>query len=323
MTAASKHNDQPLVYIIVLNYRMKAQVIECLRSLSGISYTNHRIVVVDNGSGDGSEEAVGRAFPETALIQTRANLGYTGGNNAGIEFALENGADYLLIINPDTVVINDRFVEEMVDYAEAHPAVGIAGPRVYLRKRGEIQNTVLYAPGLRRNMVNWVRHRIDPKSLEHSADEEVEAEVLNGVCLLIRAECLRQAGMFDENIFMYIEDADMDYRVRRKGWKVVYLPIDSLIHRQKHEGYEMTGMVNFLLKRNSVYFLCKTGKSMEAWVYAIISLSLMFARGIATLSYARFVEYLAFTGKLALAYHRILLDRELDEAFGPPIGQWR
>lgn len=313
---------RPLVYVIVLNYRMRDQTIECLRSLFRLSYQNYRIVVVDNGSDDGIETAVKSEFPAVTVIQTGANLGYTGGNNVGIERGLANGADYVLILNPDTVAVNPRFVDETVDYLEAHSEVGIAGPRVFLQEIGIVQNTVLFAPGLWRSVKNWFRFRMNPRSLEFSGEEVVEAEVLNGVCLLIRAECLRQIGLFDENIFMYIEDADLDYRARRQGWRIKYLPIDGVIHLQKREGYHQTGMASFLLKRNSVYFLCKIGKRFDAWGYAAASLLLLVVRGFLTFSFKGFTEYLNFSRRLGLAYQRILVSRELDKTFGPPLAQW-
>jgi len=313
----------PSVYIVVLNYRMREQIINCVRSLLQIGYPNYRIVVVDNGSNDDIEEAIRREFSSVTVIQTGGNLGYTGGNNAGIRYALDNGAEYVLIVNPDTVAVNPRFVGEMVVHMESHPETGIAGPRVFLRARESVQNTVLFAPGLWRNMAHWLRYRIAPKSLEFSGNEVVEAETLNGVCLLIRAECLRQIGLFDENIFMYIEDADMDYRARAKGWQVKYLPVDSVIHLQKQEGYHMTGMVNFLLKRNSVYFLCKIGKRFDAWSYAAISLLLLVIQGAFTFNFKGVAEYLSFTRKLAVAYHRVLFGYKPDEHFGPPFTQWR
>lgn len=322
MSESPGGKSQPLVHIIVLNYRMLDQVIECLKSLLRLSYPHCRIVVVDNGSGDGIESVVEREFPAVTVIQTGANLGYTGGNNAGIEYALGNGADYVLVVNPDTVAVNPEFVDEMVDYLESHLEVGIAGPRVFLREMGNVQNTVLFAPGLWRSVANWFRFRTNPRSLEFSGGEVVEAEVLNGVCLLVRAECLRQIGLFDENIFMYIEDADMDYRARQHGWRVNYLPIDSVIHLQRQEGYHQTGMASFLLKRNSVYLLCKIGKRFDAWGYAVISLLLLVARGFLTFSFRSFTEYLSFSRRLGLAYQQILVGRKLDRTFGPPLAQW-
>jgi len=315
--------SEPSVYVIVLTYNSREVGRRCLQSLRGLTYPRRHVVVVDNGSKDGAEEMLRQEFPEMTVIQTGGNLGYTGGNNRGIEFALDQGADYVLILNPDTVLANPGFIEEMVAYAEAHPNVGIAGPRVFLREPGVVQNTILYAPGLWRNIVHFFRYRLKPGSCELSGDEVAEAEALNGVCLLIRSSCLRQIGLFDENIFLYIEDADMDHRAHKNGWRVVYLPVDSVIHQQKREGYHMTSAVSFFLKRNSVYFLCKIGKRFDAWGYAILSLLLLFARGLATFNLEGFAEYLRFSRRLALAYHRILLGYKLDELFGPPFGQWR
>jgi len=304
-----------------LTYRMRDVARSCIASLKVLSYTNYKIIVVDNDSGDGTEEMLRNEFPELTLIQTGSNLGYTGGNNRGIEYAIAHGADYVMILNPDTEVANRHFLEEMIDYAETHREVGIAGPKVFLRERGVVQNTVLFPPGLWRNMINWFIYRINPGSLEFSGDKIVETKVLNGVCLLLRAECLRQIGLFDENIFMYIEDAEMDYRAQRHGWRVRYLPIDSVVHKQKEEGYDMTSPVSFLLKRNSVYYLCKIGKRADAWGYAILSLLLLSSRAVLTLNQNRFREYARFCKRLTIAYQQVLLDRRLDESFGPPFTQ--
>jgi GT2 family glycosyltransferase len=311
-------SNHPLVYVIVLTYRMRDIVRHCILSLLRLTYPNYRIVIVDNGSADGTEEMLHSEFPELTVIQTGSNLGYTGGNNKGIEYAFKHGAKYVLIINPDTVVANPTFLDEMVEYTEAHPEIGIAGPRVFLRDEGVVQNTVLFPPGLWRNTINWIRYRINPRSLELSGDEAVETEVLNGVCVLIKASCLRQIGLFDENIFMYIEDVDMDYRAYRHGWRVQYLPIDSVIHKQKLDGYHMTGPASFFLKRNSVYYLHKIGRRTDAWGYAVLSLLLLACRAVLTFNKSGFNEYLQFCRRLAVAYKQILLGRRLDESFGPP-----
>lgn len=310
--------DYPLVYLIVLTYRMREVVRSCIQSILRLDYPNYRLVIVDNGSADGTEEMLRDEFPGLTVIQTGSNLGYTGGNNRGIEYAIEKGADYVLLINPDTVLANPLFLVEMIEHTEEHPETGIAGPRVFLRDAGRVQNTVLFPPGLWLNSINWIRYRIKPSSLALSRDETVETKVLNGVCLLIRTSCLRQIGLFDENIFMYIEDADMDYRARRHGWRVKYLPIDSVIHKQKQDGYHMTGQVSFFLKRNSVYYLHKIGRRTDAWGYAALSLVLLSLRAILTFKKDGFIEYIRFSARLAGAYKQILLNRRYDESFGPP-----
>ena len=308
----------PSVYIIIVSYNSKEVLRRCLQSLRKLHYSTYRIVVVDNASIDGTVDAVRPEFPELPLIQTGGNLGYTGGNNRGMEYALSEGADYVLLLNPDTVLYNSNFLKEMIGYMEAHGETGICGPRVFLREGGVVQNTVLFPPGLWRNIVHWIRYRMNPAFGHLSADKIVDAEVLNGVCLLVRADCLHDIGLFDENIFMYIEDVDMQHRATQKGWKIRYLPIDSVVHEQKREGYHMTSFVSFLLKRNTVYYLVKIGKRFDAVGYALLSLVIMFGRALSPFKSESTGEYLAFCKRLVAAYKQILLDRPLGKSFGPP-----
>src|SRR4029453_12216805 len=177
-----------------------------------------------------------------------------------------------------------------------------------------------FPPRAGRNLTDWARYRINPRAFERSGDEIVEAEVLNGVCLLIRAACLREIGLFDENIFMYAEDVELDYRARRRGWRVHYLPVDSVIHLQKHEGYHMTGLVGFLLKRNAVYYLHKIGRRVDAWGYAGLSLLLLGVRALSPFKRESFGEYARFCRRLGAAYWQILAGRAVDKAFGPAYG---
>lgn len=309
-------SSAPTVVLIVLTYNSRDVARRCLVSLRRLNYPNLQIVVVDNGSSDGTETMVRSEFGEFQCLQTGANLGYTGGNNRGLEVALAQGAEYAMVLNPDTIVINPTFVAEMVAYLEDHEDVGIAGPRVFLRERGAVQNTVLSAPGLWRSIVNWLRYRLRPRSLDLSGDRVVEAETLNGVCLLLRSKCLREIGIFDENIFMYIEDADLDYRARRAGWRICYLPVDSVVHEQRMDGYDMTSLVSFLLRRNTVYFLCKIGKRSDAWGYAIGSLALMAVRGL--VHPGSLADYWRFGRRLGAAYSQILRGLPPNEEFGPP-----
>ena len=127
--------------------------------------------------------------------------------------------------------------------------------------------------------------------------------MLNGVCVLFRAACLRQIGLFDESIFMYIEDADLAFRARLMGWQISYLPIDSVIHEQKEEGYHETSFVAWLLKRNSVYYLHKIGKPLDAWGYALLSLLLFMMKFLRNRCRR---EYFVFIKTLIAGYAEIL-----------------
>lgn len=313
----------PLVVIVVLAYNCAAKVKRCLASLTKLRYPKYQVVVVDNASTDEIESLVAIEYPQVTFIQTGSNLGYTGGNNCGIKYALEQQADYILILNPDTVVINPDFVASLTAYCESHSEVGVVGPRVYLRFCGNVQNTVLYAPGFWRNLWNWFAYRIAPAKFLKSQDSVVDAQVLNGVCVLLRVTCLRAVGLFDEAIFMYIEDADFDYRARQAGWKVQYIPIDSIVHEQQTNGYHMTSLVSFLLRRNSVYYLCKIGKRFEAWAYAAFSLLGLFLRAVLSMDSKEMREYTLFCKRLFAAYRQILFRRKYSHSFGPPYGGWQ
>ncbi len=198
--------------------------------------------------------------------------------------------------------------------------VGFAGPRVFLRELGNVQNTVLSEPGLKRNIETWFRFRIDPEFGNRSGDCAVGAEVLNGVCLLIRSQCLHEIGLFDDRLFMYVEDVDMQHRAHAKGWRVQYLPVDSIIHDQKETGYHMTSDVGFLLKRNCVYYLNKIGKRFDAVGYAIFSIGLLLIRAVIPFNRGgeTFGDYIKFIKRLIGAYVTILAGGATDKNYGPP-----
>ena len=114
----------PTVTVVVLNWNNLPDTIECLESLRAVTYPALRLLVVDNGSTDGSEAALRARFPGLELLQTGENLGFAGGNNAGIRRALEGGADHVLLLNNDTTV-DPGFVTAMVDAARANPRAGL------------------------------------------------------------------------------------------------------------------------------------------------------------------------------------------------------
>jgi GT2 family glycosyltransferase len=312
-------SESPKVFIIVLNFNQKAFTLDCIASFKTLTYPNAELVVVDNASSDDSEAAFKEAFPELCVLQTGKNLGYTGGNNLGMQYALDHDADYVLVVNPDTVVVNPEFVTELVNYMEARREVGIAGPKVFWHDTDTIQNTVLHFPYVSRRIATWFKYRLNPQAFDLSKAEPVEAEVLNGVCILIRAQLLREVGLFDENIFIYVDDVDLNYRAQQKGWKLIYLPVASIIHKEKLQGYEMTSNAAFLLKRNIVYFFKKVGKSFDAYGYAFFTLGLMFLRmSIAIFRRERVGDYMKSYWRLLVAYWVIFTNRPYSKGFGPP-----
>lgn len=297
--------QRPLVAIVVVGYNESPIVCDCLQSLRRLDYRPTLVIYVDNDSRDGSLETVRTAFPEVVAMPSGGNLGYCGGNNAGIARALESGADFVLILNPDTVVCNPGFMTELVDYMGSHPGVGKVGPKVYLREHGVVQNTILGWPTIAGSVLSVLGKLIPGEQAPQSAALTVPTEVpaLNGCCLLVRAEALRDVGLYDAGFWCYVDEVDWDWQAEQAGWQRHYVPVESIIHLQKVDGYDFASRTNYYMKRNTALWYAKNGQlaSMSAWMVITLMIAVIRAVG-APLRGRSAPAYFRFAGKLAGAY---------------------
>ena len=121
--------DSPLTYVVVVNWNRASDTIECLKTLASSDYSNYRLLVVDNGSTDGSPDAIRAVFPAVEVIANEDNLGFARASNVGIEYASQQGADYVLLLNNDTLV-NKRLLTELVTVGESDPQIGMLVPKI-------------------------------------------------------------------------------------------------------------------------------------------------------------------------------------------------
>jgi GT2 family glycosyltransferase len=185
------------------------------------------VLVVDNGSTDGSAEAVRREFPEVEVLETGANLLYAGGNNAGITRALANGARQIVLLNNDTVVDPDC-IAALSAHLEADPRIGIVGPKILY---ADASDRIWYAGGELSFWRGELWHRGIREVDRGQYDQPGDTGYVTGCCLMIRREALEQAGMLDERFRMYAEDADLCMRVRRAGFSIRYEPAARVWHK--------------------------------------------------------------------------------------------
>ncbi|MCK5123537.1 MAG: glycosyltransferase family 2 protein [Candidatus Pacebacteria bacterium] len=220
-------NFQKKVHIILLNWNGKEDTLECIESLQKVEYSNYKIIIVDNNSEDDSVLAVRKKYPEIKIIENEKNLGFAGGNNVGIKYAIENDADYVLLINNDTTVEKD-FLRELVEEGESNKNNGLLGPKTNYHSE---PNRIWFAGG----KVSWLKNKGTHLGLDEidngQYNEIKEVDYLTGCCLLIKREVIQKIGILAEDYFLYYEDTDFSLRAKNVGYKCVYVPKAKIYHK--------------------------------------------------------------------------------------------
>ncbi|MBS3974021.1 MAG: glycosyltransferase family 2 protein [Actinobacteria bacterium] len=250
------------VALIVLNWNGRADTLACLESVSRIPGGAHRVIVADNGSSDGSVAAIRQAFPLVELIENAANLGYAGGNNTAIRHALDAGAEFVLLLNNDTIV-DPGIVEAFVDAARRMPQAGVFGAKIYFHADPQ---RLWYAGGY------W-----DAKTLsfnEHGAgqldrgqyDQLTETEWVIGCAMFVRAEVFREVGLLEPSFFLNNEEVDFCSRVRRAGYTCAYVPQARLWHKVSVSfGGEDSPLKEYFSARNRLLWAQRNAPAGVRW----------------------------------------------------------
>ena len=239
--------------IVILNWNTRDLLRECLRSVfASRGPLAFLVCVVDNASSDSSAAMVRAEFPQVLLVESPVNGGYAAGNNLGLralgfDRGRSDGPRYALLLNPDTVVPADGLAA-MVAYLDARPQAGVAGPKLVLpsgeldlacRRSLAFEAFVYRILGLSRLFPR--SRRFGQYNLTYlSPDVETEVGSVVGAFMLVRREAISQAGLLDENFFMYGEDLDWAHALHQAGWQVRYNPAVTVLHvkraasRQSH-----------------------------------------------------------------------------------------
>lgn len=239
---------EPPVGIVLVNWNALTDTLECLESLARQEYCDAQIIVVDNGSRDGQAEAIRQHHPTVHLHAAGRNLGYTGGNNLGIRLALEQGVDYVLCLNNDTLVAPD-FLSRLIAAMQCDPRAGLATPALYEAHRPE----VLAGLGCE---LHLGRMLCGDAILKMPADISTSYVVpyVEGCALLMRRIVAEQTGGFDDRLFAYLEDADLCLRARIHGWHCLAVPSARIWHKVEGKSTGVGSPVAwFYSARNSVH----------------------------------------------------------------------
>jgi len=217
-----------LVAVVVLTWNGRDDTLGCLASLSAVSHPELATIVVDNGSSDGTAEALAAAFPAVELIRSELNLGFAEGCNVGIRRALERGAHYVLVLNND-VEVDPGFAEALLEEARRRP------------EAGALCSKLLYLDPP--DLIWFAGARFDPRSGYNGRqrgyrerddgrfDEVVESDRACGAAMLVPRAVLEEVGLFDPELFAYSEDTDWSLRARAAGHRVYLVPASKVWHK--------------------------------------------------------------------------------------------
>jgi GT2 family glycosyltransferase len=220
--------DRPRLSIVILNWNTADLLSACLGSIRRHVAADAEVIVVDNGSHDGSVERVRREFPHVLLIPLDSNHGFSRGNNIALERAR---GEFILLLNPDTEM-RPGVVEALVDHFERTPRAGIAGPKLeYPDGRHQPSVALFPTPWIEFLRQTMLGHFLPTRNrAESRRDETRKVDMVTGAALCIRRECLEDIGPLDESLFMYYEDTDWCRRAWDAGWEVWYVTCPGLMH---------------------------------------------------------------------------------------------
>ncbi len=269
--------------VIIVSWNTCQVLRECLESVQRQrSSASIDVWVVDNASKDGSAEMVRETFPAVHLIENSENVGFARANNAAV--AASSGR-YVLLLNSDTVVLPGAF-DALIDFLDAHPEAGAAGAHT-LNPDGSLQVSTYPSPTLAREL--WFLLHLDRlrpygayDMAQWSSDQPRPVDAVLGACLIVRRATLDQVGALDPAYFMYSEEIDLCYRIRRAGWRIYWVPQAKIVHYGGQSTRQVAASMFIQLYRSKVLFFRKNQGRWAAVVYKLVLLAVTIPRLVLT-----------------------------------------
>ena len=280
----------PKVFIVILNWNGLEDTLACLSSLEHLDYPNFEVIIVDNDSSDGSEEVLRERYGQHIVVQSGANLGFAGGTNVGLRYALEHGADYAWLLNNDTLVEPDALTE-LVKRMQERPDAGLCGSTlVYHHDRSRVQ---AYGGATYNKWLSTSRHIGQDAPRDEEVDaEEVEAQLdyLVGASCLVSRPFLEEVGLMSEDYFLYFEE--VDWAARAKGrYKLAFAPKSVVYHKEggsigsSSDGAKKSRLADYYGVRNRLLYTRK--HAPEALLSVYLGLLVTLAKRVQRKQWAR------------------------------------
>jgi len=264
-------NDLPSLAIIIISWNTCRILQACLESVyQNPPNVSYEVWVVDNASEDASVDMIKESFPQVHLIENTQNIGFAGANNQAIE---QSSSRYVLLLNSDTLVYPGTF-DHLVSFLESHEHVGATGSR-YFNPDGSLQMSCYPFPSISREF--WRLLKLDFVSPYGTysmstwpIDQARSVDVLQGASLLVRREIIDSIGLLDNSYFMYSEEVDFCYRLKKAGWDLYWVPQSTILHYGGQSTKQMSKRMFIQLYQSKLQFFQKHYGSLKTWIYKLI-----------------------------------------------------
>ena len=249
--------SKPLVSIILVNYNGMKDTVDCVKSIKENHYNNYNIIVIDNGSTEHTEDSMLQYIKKNSeYIRLEQNLGFSGGNNVGIQYAQEKfNPDYVLLLNNDTTV-DTYFLINLIEAEKRYPHCLLTG-KIYYHSD---QNRLWFAGGEYDRKTSRTIHYGFNEADNGDYDESKEISFATGCLMFIPKEVLNKAGLLSEEFFLYYEDTDYCCKVIDSGFKIIYCPDCIIYHKVSVSTKKNSPLQNYYMIRNSLYIVDKYNK---------------------------------------------------------------
>lgn len=254
-------SQEPFVVVVIVSMNRCDDTLACLHSLRNSTYRNYGVIVLDVSSGAQSIKAIRQGCTEVKTIELIENRGYAGNNNIGIEAALAAAADWVLLLNDDTLVGPDC-LSRLVEAAEQDPRIGFVGPMVY---HYDEPRRIQSAGG--KLAAFWRSAHLGQNEEDRGQFREPHAvEWISGCGIMARRALIEQIGVLDERYFLYWEETEWCIRARRRGWRVIHVPQAKLWHKGVQRDYRPSPSVTYYATRNRLLTLAKHRAPWLIWL---------------------------------------------------------
>lgn len=242
-------NNEPLVSIIILNYNQIKVTTEFLESARELEYTNYEIILVDNNSEDNPQEFIKSNFPEVVFIRSEKNLGFTGGNNLGIESAK---GDYVFVVNNDTEVTKP-LLNKLIEPFNEDPEIGVVCPKI---KYFESPDVIQYAGYTKINPFTGRNRAIGSKEVDNGQHNTSSyTNYAHGAAMMVKKEVIEDVGMLSDIFFIYYEELDWSCQIVKGGYKIYYQADAEIFHKESITMGKESAIKAYFHTRNRILFM--------------------------------------------------------------------